>query len=365
MKHFWRRAAAFFLMLIVLSLSCGCNVPSEEPTVPKEPVEDSRKKFNVAYYDYFDTVSTVVGYEETKEAFEERAEFVRSELERYNKLYDIYHSYSGVNNVYTLNREAAKGPVAVDDDVIALLKFGKEVYEKTGGMTNIAMGGVLSIWHEYQDEGNDDPFSAALPPMEDLLAASEHCNIDDVVIDEEAKTIFFADPLLQLDVGAVAKGYATERIARDLMEQGTKNYALNIGGNVRTLGPKTDGSGWVAGIQNPDLSSEKTYIRRVLLDGKTLVTSGTYQRYYYVDGVRYHHIIHPETLMPENSYTSVSILNEDSGWADALSTACFNLSLEDGMALIASFPDTEAMWVEADGTQHFSERFSDYLQETE
>ncbi len=360
MKRFLKRIGAFLLMLVLLSTLAACCAQPTEPTVPEEPIQSDLKKFSIAYYDYFDTMSTVVGYEETKEAFAEKAEFVRSELERYNKLYDIYHSYSGVNNIYTLNRDAANGPVEVDDDVIALLLFAKEVYDKTGGMTNVAMGSVLSIWHEYREAGNDDPLTAALPPMEDLLAASEHCDINDIVIDEEAKTVFFADPQLKLDVGAVAKGYATERIAQDLMEQGAYYYALNIGGNVRTLGPKADGNGWVAGIQNPDLSSEDTYIRRVALDGKTLVTSGTYQRYYYVDNVKYHHIIHPDTLMPKNDYTSVSILNEDSGWADALSTACFNLSLEDGMTLIASLPDTEAMWVEADGTQHFSEHFLDY-----
>ena len=102
---------------------------------------------------------------------------------------------------------------------------------------------------------------------------------------------------------------------------------------------------------------------KVAVSDTALVTSGTYQRYYYVENVKYHHIIDPDTLMPKNTFDSVSIITPDSGVADALSTACFNLSLEDGQALIASLENTEAMWVLADGTQYYSDGFLNYLYE--
>ena len=197
--------------------------------------------------------------------------------------------------------------------------------------------------------------------MEDLQAAAEHCNIDDIVIDEEKSTVFLADPKMSIDVGAVAKGYAVERIAQELIAKGVNNYTLNIGGNIRTIGAKADGKGWVAGIQNPDIFSEDKYLLKVAVADTALVTSGTYQRYYYVGDVKYHHIIDPETLMPKNNFDSVSIITPDSGVADALSTACFNLSLEAGQALIASLENTEAMWVLADGTEVYSEGFLSYL----
>ena len=369
-KRFWLRVPAFVLaavlVLTMVSTLSACSkreqAQSGDIVGNDEAPEDGKQKFNKVYYDYFDTVSTIVGYEETQAEFDEKCEFIEKELKRYHELYDIYHSYSGVTNFYTMNKEAAKAPVRVDPDIIALLKFGREVYDITLGKTNFAMGSVLSIWHEYRDLGNYDPLAAALPTMEELRAAAQHCDIEDVVIDEEAGTVFYADPLLRLDVGAIAKGYATERITQDLIKMGANNYALNIGGNIRTIGAKSGGGGWVAGIQNPDLTSSETYLLKVSLAGKALVTSGSYQRYYYVDNVRYHHIIDPETLMPKDTFVSVSILNEDSGMADALSTACFNLSLEDGMALIASLPDTEAMWVEPDGREHYSEHFLDYCQ---
>lgn len=322
-----------------------------------------KTRYSKQYLDYFDTVSLVVGYEENEEDFNKVCDFVEAELDRYNKLYDIYHKYDGVTNIYNINREGTEAPLAVDSDLIAMLKFAKEMYTFTEGMTNIAMGSVLSIWHDYREEGTYDPLNAKVPPMEDLRAAAEHCNIDDIVIDEENGTVFLADPKMSIDVGAVAKGYAVERIAQELIKMGICNYTLNIGGNIRTIGAKADGKGWVAGIQNPDIFSEDKFLLKVAIADTALVTSGTYQRYYYVGDVKYHHIIDPETLMPKNTFDSVSIITPDSGVADALSTACFNLSLEDGMALIASLENTEAMWVLSDGTQYYSEGFSEYLYE--
>ncbi len=340
-------------VMIILCLLCGfagCNATQ-------------KTRYSKQYLDYFDTVSLVVGYEENEEDFNKVCDFVEAELDRYNKLYDIYHKYEGVTNIYNINREGTEAPLAVDSDLIAMLKFAKEMYTFTEGMTNIAMGSVLSIWHDYREEGIYDPANAKIPPMEDLRAAAEHCNIDDIVIDEENGTVFLADPKMSIDVGAVAKGYAVERIAQELIEMGICNYTLNIGGNIRTIGAKADGRGWVAGIQNPDIFSEDKFLLKVAIADTALVTSGTYQRYYYVGDVKYHHIIDPETLMPKNTFDSVSIITPDSGVADALSTACFNLSLEDGMVLIASLENTEAMWVLSDGTQYYSEGFSEYLYE--
>ena len=360
MNSIFKKIAVFFLSAVFICAAAGCNSIGENSGGKGDASETGKIKFNKVYYDYFDTVSTIVGYEETQEEFDKKCEYISAELERYNMLYDIYHKYSGINNICTLNSEAANGPVEVDKDVIALLKFSMEMYETTFGKTNVAMGKVLSIWHTYRENGNYDPANAALPPMDELKEAAEHCNINDVVIDEGNNTVFFKDPLLKLDVGSVAKGYSTERIALDLIEMGAENYALNIGGNIRTTGPKGDGTSWSAGIQNPDMASDKTFLLKVLVDNKTLVTSGDYQRYYYVDGVKYHHIIDAETLMPKNDFTSVSILSENSGMADALSTACFNLSLEEGMKLINSLENTEAMWVAFDGTEYFSDHFLDY-----
>jgi thiamine biosynthesis lipoprotein len=133
-----------------------------------------------------------------------------------------------------------------------------------------------------------------------------------------------------------------------LEEKGVTGYVLNVGGNVRTIGTKGDGTPWTVGIENPDGGDYLSYLN---LSGQSLVTSGSYQRYYYVDGKPYHHIIHPETLMPSEGFLSVSVVCNDSGLADALSTTLFCLSLEEGKALIENFPDAQALWVDEKGVK--------------
>ncbi len=342
-------------VLMVLGIS-GC---AQTEPAPEEP---QKQKFTKSFIDYFDTASTIVGYDYSQEEFDANCAIIEEELRNYHELYDIYNSYEGVNNLYYLNREAGKAPVEVDEDIIALFDFGREMYDLTKGKTNYAMGAVLRIWHDYREAGNYDYFSAEVPPMEMLEKASEHCDINDIIIDRENSTVFFADPDMKVDVGAIGKGYATEMIAQILEEKGVDNYTLNIGGNIRTIGTKGDGTGWIAGIQNPDLTSEQGFLLRVNFSDLALVTSGSYQRYYYVGETKYHHIIDPETLFPKDNFAAVSILTPNSGVADAISTACFNLSLEEGLEIIESMENTEAMWVEPDGTTHFSSGFEKFIQ---
>lgn len=318
-----------------------------------------KTRFTKAYLEFFDTATQIVGYETDEETFSQNCEAVYSLLEEYHQLTDIYHEYTGVNNVRTVNRSAGKEPVKVDEKLIDLLEFSKEMYGKTDGMCDIALGSVLSIWHKYREQGIDYPETAQLPPMDDLTAAAQHCDINDVVIDREAGTVYLSDPDMSLDLGAVAKGYAAERAAELLMSRGvSEGYSLNIGGNVRTIGTKSDGSDWAAGIQNPDTDSDTPYIVRLKLNGAALVTSGNYQRYYYVDGVRYHHIIDPNTLMPLNYFDSVSILCADSGMADALSTALFNMPVSEGRELLSKMGGVDAIWVYSDGSYECTDGFS-------
>ncbi len=355
-----RIMAALLLSLSVVVTACSGGLVDKAEN-DSEEAEYVGEKFQNLYYDYFDTVCQIVGYEEEEESFNEASALTEDLLKHYNDLYDIYHSYEGITNVCDLNKRASEGPVAVEKDLMDLLLYGKEIYSLTNGKTNIAMGAVLKIWHNYREAGIDNPAEAALPDMDELKEASEHCNIEDVVLDEENMTVYFADPMLKLDVGAIAKGYATERVAEALTEAGHNNYALNFGGNARLIGPKSNGEAWTVGIQNPDLSSDETYAEKIKIADLSLVTSGSYQRYYLVDGVTYHHIINPDTLMPENYFWSVSILTRDSGLGDALSTALFNMTYDEGLALVSSLDNVETMWIYPDGSKVYTEGFKDYI----
>lgn len=322
------------------------------------------EKFNAYSFDYFDTVTTVSGYAESKEAFDAVANEVLAQLHEYHRLFTIYHRFEGLENLCTVN-ELVHGQhrtVTVDERIIDLLLYAKQMHALTDGRINIAMGSVLSIWHEYRTVGMSDPVSAVLPPMEKLQEAAQHTDIDDLVIDEQNHTVTITDPKMTLDVGAIAKGYAVEMVAQALEAKGITGYVLNVGGNVRTVGTKADGTPWTVGLENP-LDEGEDYLYYLGLTGQTLVTSGSYQRYYLVDGKRYHHIIHPDTLMPAEGFVSVSVLTSHSGTADALSTALFCMSLEEGKALVASLPDTEVLWVLPDGTKYVTDGWADHLVE--
>ncbi len=343
-----------FLLIIVALLNCaGCKKADKE-------------KFTDYSFDYFDTVTMIVGYEESKEAFDANCKEIKALLEEYHKLYNIYNTYEGVNNLCLVNRttDGKHSELEVDEKIISLLEYARELYTKTNGSMNVAMGSVLSIWHDYRDEGIDDPASAQLPPMDALKAASEHMDIDDVIINKEAKTLLLSDPEMKLDVGAIAKGYAVEMVAEWMRSKGIEGYSLNVGGNIRIVGKRDDGKKWKVGVENPDTSdSENPYIEYLMLEDMSVVTSGVYQRYYEVEGKRYHHIIDPETLMPGENFMSVTIVCKSSALGDALSTALFNMNYEEGLKLIEEISEAEAMWVFPDGQRKYSEGFKAYCVE--
>ncbi len=323
--------------------------------------EKGKEKFTAYYFDYFDTATTVVGYENSQEDFDKVCEIIKSELNTYHRLFTIYTSYDNLNNLCTVNKvkDGNHQKIKVDKKIIDLLTFCKDFYNKTDGVLNVYSGSVLSIWRSYREAGMNDPQNAKIPPLFDLKEAAKHSDIDNVIIDEKNNTVFIADSQMTLDVGAVAKGYAVERVAETLEKNGVTGYVLNVGGNVRAIG-NANGEPFKIGIENPDTDSEEKYIAYLKIQDLSLVTSGNYQRFYTVNGKNYHHIIDFETLMPGEKYNSVSVLTKDSGVADALSTTLFLLDLEDGKALVEAMENTEAMWVMPDGEIRYSTGFENY-----
>lgn len=328
--------------VVLCALLCGCAAaPAGE--------EGGQKRYEASFLTLFDTVTTMVGYADSQETFTAQAQQIHDELLEYHQLYDIYNDYDGMNNLKTVNDNAGIAPVEVDARILDMLEFSRELYEETGGRVNVAMGGVLSLWHDAREAGIEDPANAYLPDQDALEEAASHADWSNVVIDEEAGTVYLADPDMSLDVGAIAKGYAVERVC----ETAPAGMLISVGGNVRATGPKPDGSPWVVGIENPDGGD---FLHTLYVEDSSVVTSGDYQRYYLVDGQRYHHIIDPDTLYPATRWRSVSILCADSGIADGLSTALFTLSQEDGQKLLDAF-DAEALWMTQDGELLYSPGF--------
>lgn len=323
-----------------------------------------KKRYEAQFLKLFDTVTQIVAYRESKEEFTEQVNQIYDDLEEYHELYDIYHEYTDLVNLKIINEYAGQQPLKVDRRIIELLLFAQEVYKKTNGKVNVALGSVLSIWHEYRENGIADPKNAKLPPFNLLKEAARHTDINKVMIDESASTVFLADPDMRLDVGAVAKGYAVEQVSQKAFENGFTSGLISVGGNVKIIGTKDSREKlWNIGIQNPDTSSEESNLQVVYLADKSVATSGSYQRHYTVDGKEYHHIINPDTLYPPEYFTAVTVICENSGEADALSTAIHTMPLQEGLELIESLPGVQAFWILPDGEQKFSQGFHQLLSE--
>ena len=158
---------------ILSVLLCVSTVFTSGCSFGNPPVNATNKeKYNTVYFDYFDTVTTIIGYAENQEEFDEVCDFIESELSRYDNLYDAYDPFTGIKNMNYVNSNAAFCPVQVNPDLFALFEMGKEIYELTDGMTNYAMGAVYSIWHDHLEKATLDPSLPSVPQLSELQRAA-------------------------------------------------------------------------------------------------------------------------------------------------------------------------------------------------
>jgi thiamine biosynthesis lipoprotein len=277
-------------------------------------------------------------------------------LGEYHALFNIYYDFEGVSNLKAVNDNAGREPVKVDRKLIDFLLYAKQLHEATSGEMNVMMGSVLKLWHDCRSEASTSPSKARIPTADELNEAAKHTDISLLEIDEENLTVFISDPKASIDVGALGKGYATEKAAEHLRTVGADSYVLNIGGNIRIIGHKQDGGSWGTGIKDPADTSR--YATVIDIADTSCVTSGDYERFFSVNGKKYHHIIDKDTLMPSEYFSSVTIITPDSGLADALSTALFSMSYEDGLRLISAMSTkVEVLWIFPNGEMRMSDGF--------
>ena len=362
-----KKCLAVLLALVCLALT-GCQspapvaAPTAAPAATAEPAGETAApgltRFSGYFMGTFDTVVTLIGFAESQEAFDQVLKKVEARFVEMHQTFDKYNSYPGVNNLLTLNQQAAQGPVVVNQDMMTLLQTTLDWQKTRSSSVNIALGSVLALWHNARETATYLPENAYIPSQADLEAAAAHTDSACIVLDPEAMTVTYTDPLLQLDLGAVAKGYAAERVVQEILLKEMPHFILNAGGNVRTGMPPLDGrKAWGIGIQDPAAPVFSAAESKDVLyfANQSLVTSGTYQRYFELDGVRYHHLISPVTLMPANHCESLTIVTEDSFLADFLSTACFLLPYEESRALVDSQEGVEALWIFNDGTTQMTD----------
>ena len=332
-----KRIIVFILILSILPFSLfSC-------TASKKHVDE--------HFDFFDTYCSLTAYTDKETFASYSAEFERI-LQEYHKLFDIYNSYESTINLKDLNECASSAPIAISQELFDSLLLAKELYNTTNGKCNVAIGALTSIWHDARECAESTPENAYLPSASEINEAILHTDINDVILDNDTHTVFFADSMLSLDFGAIAKGYVASIIYQKLIKLGCDNFLVNLGGNVLSHGKKIQNEPWIIQIENPFDNKSLGYNEVIRLNESTVVTSGSYQRYFTYNDKAYSHIIDSSSGYPADTFTSVSIQApaDSSALADALSTALFCMSFEDGITLISKLEGIEALWIFNDGS---------------
>ena len=284
-------------------------------------------------------------------------------LEEYNNLSDKYQLYDGYTNVRTINEDPTTTHT-IDYKLFNMIKFTIDNQPVVNDRFNLALGPVLEVWHDYREDCQLGG-TCAVPAMSLLEDKNQYTDYTDIVLDEENYTITMLENM-SIDLGGMSKGYISNLMVEYLDALNLRGYLLNNGESNISIGgihPTRENQKFILAITDP--TYQLPYYATVYLsDGDQLVTSGDYQQNYSVDGTVYHHIISPETLMPERTSRSVSVVSDEAGLADMYSTAIFTMTVEEGIAFVDAIDGLEAIWYDMDGTIHFSANFeSEYLHE--
>lgn len=293
---------------------------------------------------YMDTYIHVKIYTNNKNKAEDVLNNVEKIYKEYHELTDRYNHYDGILNVYDIYHNTLEDEtLTLDSKLYEVLEYADN-WNKKYYKLNIEMGNIIDVWKKYCDSNE------GIPTVEELKENSSYINLvllgDNQVLNNHPN----------LDLGSLAKGYATE-VAGDYLESiGINEYLINAGGNVK-VGESYNKEYYKIGVQSPIESSDLLTI----VNGThiSVITSGGYERNYSYNGEIYHHIIDPDTLMPSNYMKGVTVIAKDSGEGDALSTILFLMSVEEGQKFIKDY-DVEVIWYTNDNQIIRSENFSDY-----
>ena len=267
-------------------------------------------------------------------------EDVFAEFMRIDELMSTYKETSQISRV---NREAASHPVAAGSELYKLVQRSLDISVLTRGAFDIT----------YDSVGQHYDFRARKRPDQETIARElGHIDYHYVLLDDDAGTIAFSQAGVRINLGGIAKGYAVERGVGILREHGVLNAIDTAGGDTRLLGDRR-GQPWIVGVRDPRREGE--VVVRIPLQDEAISTSGDYERYFDEEGVRYHHIIRPDTGRPADSVHSATIVGPDAVITDALSTSVFVMGVDAGLTLIGTLPDYEGIVIDAAGRMYYSD----------
>lgn len=346
---------------MLLFTGCGNITDADTSTTGNQPISISSIKLNTAVqitiYDSQDKALL-----DDCLALCDKYELIFSRTNEKSELYKLNHRKDVSDGDFSTDGPTTPYPVSgtadtwhISEDLAALLSEGLDITKESDGAFDIAIAPLTSLW-DFTAEDPEFPDDAAIQKALPL------CSSDGVTIDGEDITLLSDD--IQFDVGAIAKGYIADRLKDFLIKKGVKSAIINLGGNVLCIGSKPDGTPFKIGIQKPFADRNET---EAVMDitGKSVVSSGIYERCFKQDGKLYHHILNPQTGYPyDNGLISVTIISDQSVDGDALSTTCFALGLEDGLKF-AEKKGVQAVFITEDYELHYTDGFRDEIRVTD
>lgn len=328
-----KKGILIILIIIILLICILCNT--------------FKNKIYEKDYSYFDTYINVKIYTKNSKKVTEIFDEIDKIYSEYHKLTDRYNSYPGLTNLYTINNNVLTDKyLEIDEKLIDLINYGINMYKWSNGKVDISMGNVIDIWKGYRES------NLGIPTLEELQYVNYN-NIEQI----EIKNNKIKNNNLNIDLGAISKGYVTQKVGEYLKSIGIEKYLINAGGNVLT-GSSYKKEKYKIGLENPN--NQNDIYKIIKVENKAVVTSGGYLRYYEYNGTKYHHIIDPETLYPTNYSKSVTVITSDSAYADFLSTYLFLLPVDEGINYVNNLKDVEAIWYLNDDTTKTSKGFNKY-----
>lgn len=346
---------------ILLFTGCGNITDADTSTTGNEPISISSIKLNTAVqitiYDSQDKALL-----DDCLALCDKYELIFSRTNEKSELYKLNHRKDTSDKDPNADGQTTPYPVSgtadtwhISEDLAALLSEGLDITRESDGAFDIAIAPLTSLW-DFTAEDPKAPDDAAIQKALPL------CSSDGVTIDGQDITLPSDD--IQFDVGAIAKGYIADRLKDFLVKKGVNSAIINLGGNVLCIGSKPDGTPFKVGIQKPFADRNET---EAVMDiaGKSVVSSGIYERCFKQGGKLYHHILNPQTGYPyDNGLISVTIISDQSVDGDALSTTCFALGLKDGLKF-AEKKGVQAVFITEDYELHYTDGFQDEINVTD
>jgi len=271
---------------------------------------------------------------------------IRAALDEIRRIDELMSAQKPGSAVSRLNREGHERAIPLGNELFGLIRQAAMISEASGGAFDVTVGPLSGLWGF--DQGGK------LPATSDIAASLPLVGYKKLIFDNSTSSVGFSVQGMRVDLGAIAKGYAADRAVEKLREDGIRDAIVAVAGDLRIMGARPGKEFWKIGVQHPRENGRM--LMTFELRDTAIDTSGDYERFFTVDGVRYHHLLDPATGMPARGCRSVTVLAPTATEADACATAAFVLGPEKGISFLRARPGVRGVIVDANGRLHWTDR---------